>query len=60
MVERDEILRTQLERANAECERLRKENADLRLRLGEPPADCAPIVGVDFSINHKKILDEEL
>ncbi|HSE37697.1 MAG TPA: DEAD/DEAH box helicase family protein, partial [Blastocatellia bacterium] len=40
----DEILRTELQKAHAECERLRRENADLRLRLGEHPADCAPIV----------------
>jgi superfamily II DNA or RNA helicase len=53
-VESDEILRTQIERANAECERLRKENADLRLRLGEPPADCPPIVGAEPSLDHQK------
>ena len=49
----DENLRAELERANAECERLRRENADLRLRLGERPADSAPIVGADF------VLDKE-
>src|SRR5436190_10064910 len=52
-VESDEILSTALDKLHAECERLRKENADLRLRLGEPPADCAPIVGADFSLDKK-------
>ncbi len=49
----DEILSTELAKLHAECDRLRKENADLRLRLGEPPAD-PPIVGADFSLHHKK------
>ena len=31
----DEILKTQLAKALAECERLWKENAQLRLRIGE-------------------------
>jgi hypothetical protein len=53
-VKTDEILSAELDKANAECERLRKENADLRLRLGEPPADCAPIVDADFSHDNKK------
>jgi hypothetical protein len=50
----DEILSAELDKAHAECERLRKENADLRLRLGELPADCAPIVAADFSLDQKK------
>src|SRR5258708_27633950 len=52
-VERDEMLSTELDKLNAECERLRKENADLRLRLGEPAANCSPIVGADFSLDQK-------
>ena len=40
----DEILRAELDRANAECERLQRENADLRLRLGEHSADRTRIV----------------
>jgi superfamily II DNA or RNA helicase len=51
----DEILRAELDKANAECERLRKENADLRLRLGEPPNERTPIIEVDFPLDHKKI-----
>ncbi len=31
----DEILKAELAKAIAECERLRKENAQLRLRIGE-------------------------
>ena len=53
-MESDETIRAELERALAECERLQKENADLRLRLGESSADCIPIVGSDLSLNHKK------
>jgi hypothetical protein len=53
-VESDEILSTKLDKLHAECERLRKENANLRLRLGEPPADCAPTVEPRFSLNQKK------
>jgi superfamily II DNA or RNA helicase len=53
-VRSDEILRAELERANAECERLRKENADLRLRFGEPPDERTPIIGADFSLDQKK------
>jgi hypothetical protein len=52
-VESDQILSTELDKLHAECERLRKENADLRLRLGEPSADCAPIVGAAFSLDQK-------
>jgi superfamily II DNA or RNA helicase len=50
----DEILRAELERAQAECERLQRENDDLRLRLGEPPADCAPNVGETSSVHQNK------
>lgn len=50
----DEILRAELERANAECERLQRENADLRLRLGEHPADCTPTVEKQLSPEIKK------
>lgn len=38
----DEILKAELERAVAECERLREENARLRLRLGPAPVTRAP------------------
>ena len=51
----DEILSAELDKANAECERLRKENADLRLRLGEPPEERTPIIGADSSLNQKKV-----
>lgn len=54
-VESDETLRADLERANAECERLRRENADLRLRLGEPPEERTPIIGTDSSLDQKKV-----
>ena len=50
----DEILRAELERARAECERLRRENADLRSRLGEHPADCTPTVEKHLSPEIKK------
>ena len=53
-MESDKILSTEFDKLHAECERLRRENADLRLRLGEPPADGAPIVEADFSLDHKK------
>src|SRR6266478_2929820 len=36
-VDSDEILKAELKKAEAECERLRKENARLRLRIGEAP-----------------------
>lgn len=52
-MESDEILRAELEKANAECERLQRENSGLRLRLGEPP-DERTIVGADFSLDQKK------
>lgn len=38
----DETLKAELERTVAECERLREENARLRLRVGEAPARRAP------------------
>jgi superfamily II DNA or RNA helicase len=53
-VRSDEILRTELEEAQAECERLRRENADLRLRLGEPSPESAPIVGQHLSLDNKE------
>jgi hypothetical protein len=31
----DDVLRAELEKARAECERLREENTKLRLRVGE-------------------------
>jgi superfamily II DNA or RNA helicase len=36
-VDSDEILKAELEKAVAECERLREENARLRLRVGQAP-----------------------
>lgn len=39
----DETLKAELERTVAECERLREENARLRLRVGEAPARRAPV-----------------
>ncbi len=38
-MESNELVSSELDKLHAECERLRKENADLRLRLGEPPED---------------------
>ena len=38
----DEILKADLEKAVAECERLREENARLRVRLGQAPDTIAP------------------
>ena len=52
-MESDEILSTELDKLRAECERLRKENADLRLRLGDPSADCTPIAEPRFSLDQK-------
>jgi len=42
----DDVLRTELEKARAECERLREENTKLRLRVGEhdgKPASKPPV-----------------
>lgn len=39
----DETLKAELERTIAECERLREDNARLRLRVGEAPAKPAPV-----------------
>ena len=52
----DKILRAELERANAECVRLRRENAELRHRLGEPPPDRVPIVGTPASVGQNSPL----
>jgi regulator of replication initiation timing len=38
----DDILKAELKQAISECERLRDENARLRLRLGETPDIRAP------------------
>ena len=38
----DEILKAELEKAVAECERLREENARLRVRVGQAPDSLAP------------------
>ena len=38
----DEILKAELEKAVTECERLREENARLRLRVGQAPGTLAP------------------
>ncbi len=38
----DEILKAELEKAIAECERLREENARLRVRVGQAPDTLAP------------------
>jgi hypothetical protein len=38
----DEILKAELEQAVAECERLREENARLRLRVREAPLPATP------------------
>lgn len=38
----DEILKAELEKAVAECERLREENARLKLRVGQAPDTLAP------------------
>jgi len=38
----DDILKAQLEKAVAECERLREENALLKLRVGQSPDTLAP------------------
>jgi hypothetical protein len=53
-VRNDEILTAELGRANAECKRLRRENADLRHRLGEDPSDSAPIVATPASVDQNK------
>ncbi len=50
----DEVLRAELERVKAECERLERENADLRLRLGEDPAELGPVGGARSSLDQDK------
>ncbi|MDQ2921249.1 MAG: hypothetical protein M3R52_06535 [Acidobacteriota bacterium] len=47
----DEILKAEIKKALAECERLREENARLRFRLGAGPAAKAP--SVEPSLTHK-------
>ena len=50
----DEILRTELERVHAECERLQQENAELRLRLSDPLAGVNQVAPTPSSIYSKK------
>ena len=49
----DQILKAELEKAVAECERLREEDARLRLRVREAP-DILPSTPKQFSANNKK------
>src|SRR5262249_22827710 len=41
-MDRDSDLNAELERMRAECERLQRENAELRVRLGEGSTDVIP------------------
>src|SRR5439155_17695291 len=49
----DEILKAELEKAIAECERLREENARLRVRVGQAPDTLAPTPN-QFSAHNNK------
>src|SRR6266849_7740715 len=50
----DEILKAELEKAIAECERLREENARLRVRVGQAPDTLAPTPNQFSAHNNKK------
>src|SRR2546430_119622 len=50
----DEILKIELEKAIAECERLREENARLRVRVGQAPDTLAPTPNQFSAHNNKK------
>ena len=50
----DEILKAGLEKAIAECERLREENARLRVRVGQAPDTLAPTPNQFSAHNNKK------
>ena len=50
----DEILKAELEKAIAECEHLREENARLRVRVGQAPDTLAPTPNQFSAHNNKK------
>src|SRR6266487_5875014 len=50
----DEILKAELEKAIAECERLREENARLRVRVGQAQDTLAPTPNQFSAHNNKK------
>src|SRR5713226_3495900 len=50
----DEILKAELEKAIAECERLREENARLRVRVGQAPNTLASTPNQFSAHNNKK------
>ncbi len=50
----DEILKAELEKAIAECERLREENARLRVRVGQAPDTLASTPNQFSAHNNKK------
>jgi len=50
----DEILKVELAKAVAECERLREENARLRVRVGQAPNTLAPTPNQFSAHNNKK------
>src|SRR6266481_790429 len=50
----DEILKAELEKAIAECERLREENARLRVRVGQAPDTLASTPNQFSTHNNKK------
>jgi hypothetical protein len=49
----DEILKAELKKAVAECERLREENARLRLRVNDAPVNVHP-TSKQFTADHNK------
>ncbi|MDQ3666563.1 MAG: DEAD/DEAH box helicase family protein, partial [Acidobacteriota bacterium] len=50
----DDILKSELKQAVAECERLREENARLRVRVGQAPDTLAPTPNQFSGHNNKK------
>ena len=56
----DETLKAELAKAIAECERLREENARLRLRIGEAPEGVHQDIERPRSISEVEALHQPL